>query len=119
MAEVYLASMHGPARFNKLLVIKRLKPALAEDQHFVRMFLDESRLAARLNHPNIVQTNEVGQEGDSYFMVMEYLEGQTLHAIHRQPEMRAHRRPHNLRAVEVGGATRAKHLSGADRLSAA
>ncbi len=59
MADVYLAVVHGPAGFNKLTVIKRLRPSLAEEPEFLAMFLDEARLAARLNHPNVVQTNEV------------------------------------------------------------
>src|SRR5690242_4065604 len=59
MATVYLAVTQGPGGFNKMQVIKRLRPALAADPEFLQMFLEEARLAARLNHPNIVQTNEV------------------------------------------------------------
>jgi serine/threonine protein kinase len=78
MAKVYLAVATGPAGFNKLVVVKQIQAELADDPEFVTMFLDEARLAARLNHPNVVQTNEVGQDGDRYFIAMEYLEGQTL-----------------------------------------
>src|SRR5689334_22978828 len=81
MAEVYLAVVRGPAGFNKLVVVKQIRPQLAEDPEFLTMFLDEARLAARLNHPNVVQTNEVGQEGRRYFIAMEYLEGQPLNRI--------------------------------------
>ena len=81
MAEVYLAVVQGPAGFNKLVVIKQIRPQLAEDPEFLAMFLDEARLAARLSHPNVVQTNEVGQEGNRYFIAMEYLEGQPLNRI--------------------------------------
>ena len=81
MADVFLAVARGPAGFNKLAVIKRLKPRLVEDPEFVEMFLNEARLAARLNHPNIVQTYEVGEQGDSFFLCMEYLEGVTLHRL--------------------------------------
>jgi serine/threonine-protein kinase len=84
MAEVFLAVVRGPAGFNKLVVIKQIRPQLAEDPEFLGMFLDEARLAARLSHPNVVQTNEVGQEGERYFIAMEYLEGQPLNrVIHR------------------------------------
>src|SRR5580698_11023384 len=84
MAEVYLAVVRGPAGFNKLVVIKQIRPQLAEDPEFLGMFLDEARLAARLSHPNIVQTNEVGHEANRYFIAMEYLEGQPLNrVIHR------------------------------------
>lgn len=81
MAEVYLAVAQGPAGFNKLTVIKQIRPQLAEDPEFLAMFLDEARLAARLNHPNVVQTNEVGHDGNQYFIAMEYLEGQPLNRI--------------------------------------
>jgi serine/threonine protein kinase len=76
MSEVYLAVVAGPAGFNKLVVIKLIKAELAEDPDFISMFLEEARLSARLNHPNVVQTNEVGEVGSRYYIAMEYLEGQ-------------------------------------------
>ena len=84
MGIVYLAVARGPSRFNKLVVVKELKPELAEDEGFLEMFLEEARLAARLNHRNIVQTHEVGNDGPHHFMVMDYLEGVTLGRIIRK-----------------------------------
>src|SRR5678816_3006416 len=83
MADVYLAIAQGPAGlgFHKLVVIKRLREDLAEDPEFVSMLVDEARIAARLNHPNVVQTLEVGQVGGQYFIAMEFLEGQAFHRI--------------------------------------
>ncbi len=81
MAEVFLAIASGPAGFNKLVVLKQIREQLAEDPEFLAMFLDEARLAARLNHPNVVQTNEVGEDGRRYFIAMEYLEGQPLNRV--------------------------------------
>lgn len=78
MGIVYLAISSGLAGFSKLFVIKELKPELVEDQSLLDMFLEEARLAARLNHPNIVPTYEVGIDGNRPFIVMDYLEGQTL-----------------------------------------
>ncbi len=78
---MYLAVARGPGGFNKLQVVKYLRSELAEDEDFLRMFMDEARLSASLNHPNIVQTNEVGQEGDHYYIAMEYVEGKTLLSI--------------------------------------
>jgi serine/threonine protein kinase len=78
MATVYLAAASGPQGFTKLVVLKELRPDLAQDAEFRSMFLDEARLAARLNHPNVVQTYEVGEDGKSHVIVMEYLEGQPL-----------------------------------------
>src|SRR6266542_2422102 len=77
-ANVYLAVAHGPNGFNKLVVLKALKRNLGNDPEFRAMFLNEARLAARLNHPNIVQTNEVAEYQGLPVIVMEYLEGQPL-----------------------------------------
>ena len=63
MGIVHLAKARGPGGFEKLVVVKELKPELTDDLVYTAMFLDEARLAARLNHPNIVQTFEVGERG--------------------------------------------------------
>ena len=75
MAEVFLAHQSGPDGFEKPVVIKRIRPHLSKQPAFVRMFLNEARLAAQLNHPNIVQIHDLGQVGDSYYIGMEYLFG--------------------------------------------
>jgi serine/threonine protein kinase len=87
MGVVYLARVQGPGGFNKLVVVKELKPELVEEPAFLTMFLDEARLAARLNHPNIVQTNEVGNDGDRYFMAMDYLDGRGLDQVRRRTKI--------------------------------
>src|SRR5215472_5742259 len=83
MADVFLAVASGPAGlgFSKLVVIKRLREHLANDPEFVGMLVDEARIAARLNHPNVVQTIEIGEADGQYFLAMEYLEGQSLRRI--------------------------------------
>jgi len=81
MGTIHLAVAGGLADFRKLLVVKELRQDLSANQRFVEMFLDEARLAARLNHPNVVQTVEAGQEGDRYFLSMEFLDGQPYSAI--------------------------------------
>lgn len=83
MADVYLAvSAEGEAgRFQKLLVLKLLRGELTEEPEFVQMFLDEARLAARLSHPNVVQTLEVGISAGRHFLAMEYVEGQPLNRV--------------------------------------
>src|SRR5688572_23011806 len=92
MADVYLAVTEGagaPAQFQKLLVIKMLKRELCEDAEFVKMFLDEARVAARLNHPNLVQTLEVCETSGRYFLAMEYLDGQPVHRVLQNAQTRA------------------------------
>src|SRR6476646_8776840 len=80
-ANVYLAVARGPSGFSKLVVLKALKKNLANDPDFRNMFLSEARLAARLNHPNVVQTYEVAEDQGQPVIVMEYLEGQPLSNI--------------------------------------
>ena len=84
MGIVYLAVASGPAGFSKLFVIKELKPELVDDSGFFDMFLEEARLAARLSHPNIVTTYEVGADGKRPFIVMDYLDGESLGRIIRK-----------------------------------
>ena len=78
MARVYVASSSGLGGFNKLVVLKVMREELRDNEGSLEMFLAEARLAARMSHPNIVQTLEVGEDGGRYFICMEYLEGQTL-----------------------------------------
>lgn len=84
MAEVFLAKQKGYQGFEKLVVIKRILPELANSEDFIRMFLDEARTAADLRHSNIVQILEVGQEHGNYHIVMEFLHGQDLRRVLRQ-----------------------------------
>lgn len=84
MAEVFLAKQQGYQGFEKLVVIKRILPELANSEDFIRMFLDEARTAADLRHANIVQILEVGQEQGHYHIVMEFLHGQDLRRLLRQ-----------------------------------
>ena len=88
MADVYLAKMIGKSDFAKLAVVKRLKINDAEDTEIAKMFADEARLSARLNHPNIVQTFEVGEDTEGPYLVMEYLEGQPLSRIRSRSRRR-------------------------------
>ncbi len=86
MADVFLTLAHGPQGVNKLSVVKRLRDP--ENVALTEMFLDEARLAARLNHPNIVHTYEVGEARGEYFIAMEYLEGQPLNQLLKKLESR-------------------------------
>jgi len=84
MAEVLL-TIQNDEHFKRLVVVKRVLTELEEeDEQFIKMFLDEARLAARLNHPNVVQTYEVGQDGASPFLAMEFLDGQSLNVLQRR-----------------------------------
>lgn len=81
MAELFLARERGIGGLERLVVIKRIKPRLARDPSFVDMFLREARIVARLNHPNIVQIFELGEEAGEYFIAMEYIHGSTVREL--------------------------------------
>jgi len=81
MAEVFKASSTSLKGFQKLVAIKRVLPNLTQNDRFVRMFLDEAKIALPLNHTNIVQTFDLGIADETYFIVMEYVEGTDLKEI--------------------------------------
>jgi len=77
MARVYLARVQGLAGFEKLVALKRIHSHLADQPEFIEMFLDEARIASRINHPNICQVFDFGQDGGAYYISMEFLMGET------------------------------------------
>jgi len=81
MGEVWLARQKGPVGFEKLVVVKTLLQHLKEDQEFVNMFFDEARIAAVLNHPNIAQIYDLGEDQGEYFIAMEYVHGLSLRDV--------------------------------------
>ncbi|HEY1087264.1 MAG TPA: protein kinase, partial [Archangium sp.] len=81
MAEVFLARQAGIDGFEKLVVLKRILPHQSDNPEFVRMFLDEARIAADLTHPNVVNIFDAGQVEGQYFITMEYLRGRDVAAI--------------------------------------
>jgi len=84
MAEIWLAQQRAAGGFEKLVAVKRILPGLASREEFVRMFLDEARLAAQLSHPNIVQIYDLGQAGNTYYIAMEFIHGENLRLITRR-----------------------------------
>jgi serine/threonine protein kinase len=88
MAELYLARVRGAAGFEKVVVLKRILPGIAEDPDFVQMFLDEARLAATLQHPNIADVYDVGEADGQYFFTMEFVYGQDARTIRHEMKKR-------------------------------
>src|SRR3954470_23302056 len=93
MAEVYLARQAGAAGFEKLVCLKRILPHLARDKQFVEMFLNEARIAARLDHPNIVSIFDLGEANGNYFIAMEFIDGPSLRAAAKRALERGERLP--------------------------
>src|SRR5882724_6677034 len=81
MAEIFLARGASVAGVERYCVLKRILRERATDAQFVRMFVDEARLAAQLQHPNIASVYDVGILGDSYFFTMEYVHGETVRSL--------------------------------------
>ncbi|MGD0526467.1 MAG: serine/threonine-protein kinase [Polyangiaceae bacterium] len=84
MAELFLAIQKSMAGFEKLLVIKRILPAMNKDRAFIDMLLHEARIAATLSHPNVVQVFDVGEVDGAYFIAMEHVHGEDLRSIVKQ-----------------------------------
>lgn len=78
MAEVFLAKEPLPHGLERLVVVKRLLPYISEDEKFITLFLDEARLVAQLNHPNIATVYDFGEVNGEYYIAMEYVDGPTL-----------------------------------------
>lgn len=91
MAEVYRAESAGLEGFKKIVAIKRVLPHLSEKKQFIGMFLDEARVSAHLSHSNCVQVFDIGVGDNTYFIVMEYVDGADLKGViefrrkHNQP----------------------------------
>lgn len=83
MATVHFGRLIGPVGFSRTVAVKRLHPQYAKDPEFVSMFLDEARVAARIQHPNVVPTLDVVAMEGELFLVMEYIEGESLARILR------------------------------------
>jgi TonB family protein len=81
MAEVYKARMSGVEGFQKIVAIKKILPHMAASDDFMTMFADEAKLAAQLNHPNIIHIYDLGKVDKSYYIAMEYVEGRDLRSI--------------------------------------
>ncbi len=93
MAEIYLARIEGIGAFAKQVVLKRILAQYASSSDFVEMFLHEARLAAGLQHPNIVQVFDIGEIDGNYFFTMEYVQGYDLRAVLKATRARAEQLP--------------------------
>lgn len=93
MGEVFLAAHAGPEGFQKVVVVKRMLPSIAAERDLLRLFLDEARLVAKLSHRNIAQIFELGEDGDGYYVVMEYVKGPSTRKLLQQLVAHGQRMP--------------------------
>ena len=111
MAAVYLGRLAGAVGFTRTVAIKRLHPQFAADPDFVTMFLDEARVAARIQHPNVVPTLDVVATGGELFLVMEYIRGEPLSQLVKRTASRMEKIPPRVVAGLVSGALQGLHAA--------
>src|SRR5580692_12170961 len=83
MGSLWLARQEGKHGFERVVAIKTILPKLASDPEFRRMFLDEARVVSRIEHPNVAQVLDLGEERGVLFLVMEWIDGESLINVHR------------------------------------
>ena len=111
MATVHLGRLLGPVGFSRTVAIKRLHDQFAKDDEFVGMFIDEARLAARIHHPNVVQTLDVVQHESQLLLVMEYVHGVQLSTLTRTARKAGNRMPKPVVIAIVAGMLRGLHAA--------
>lgn len=111
MATVHLGRLLGPVGFLRTVAVKRLHPHIAHDQDFVSMFLDEARLAARIQHPNVVATLDVVLSGTELLLVMEYVRGESLSRLAKRSRELGRRLPPRVVVAIVSGALQGLHAA--------
>lgn len=111
MATVHFGLLNGPVGFRRTVAIKKLHDSLARDPEFVAQFLDEARLAARIRHPNVVQTLDVVTEQRELLLVMEYVDGETLGKLMKATLAQKARLPIDVAVGVMAGALHGLHAA--------
>lgn len=111
MATVHFGRLVGAVGFARTVAIKRLHAQFAKDPDFVSMFLDEARLAARIQHPNVVTTVDVVPLDDEVFLVMEYIHGEALSKLIRAARRRGEMVPPRIAVAILAGALHGLHAA--------
>jgi serine/threonine protein kinase len=84
MAEIYLATTTDARGVERHVALKMIHPNFAEDEQFIEMLIDEARITIGLHHPNIATTFDLGRYGETYYLIMEYVDGADLYKILRR-----------------------------------
>jgi serine/threonine protein kinase len=101
MAEVYKAKTVGVGGVERIVAIKRILPSVAEDEEFIKMFVDEAKITSQLSHANLAQSFDLGKIDDAYYIAMEYVPGKDLRAVFERMKRRGERMPLPLCAYTV------------------
>ncbi len=111
MGEIFLGVAEGQSGFEKVVVLKRILSQKVDDRQAVRMFLDEARLMAALNHPNIVQVYDFGLSDGAHFFAMEYVHGEDLGHIMKAATLADRRLPLELAIGVIAEAAAGLHYA--------
>jgi serine/threonine protein kinase len=111
MAEVFKAKSYGVEGFEKVIAIKRILPSMGEDRDFIKMFIDEAKIAGQLSHANICQIFELGKIGGSHFIAMEYIWGKDLLQIQNRCKRRGRVVPVAMACYIIAKACEGLHYS--------
>jgi serine/threonine-protein kinase len=111
MATVHFGRLNGPVGFSRTVAIKRLHPQFAKDPEFVTMFLDEARLAGRIRHPNVVPTLDVVATEGEMFLVMDYVQGESLSRLSRALRAKNTQIPPDIVVTVLAGALHGLHAA--------
>jgi serine/threonine-protein kinase len=111
MATVHLARLSGPAGFSRVVAVKALHPHLIRDPEFKHMLIDEARLAARIRHPNVVPTLDVVASDTELFLVMEYVQGESLSALRKAARRKEGSLPPDVCAAIMAGVLHGLHAA--------
>ncbi len=111
MATVHLGRLVGQVGFSRTVAVKRLHPQYAKDKEFVTMFVDEARLASRIQHPNVVSTLDVTKTASELFLVMEYVQGEALSRLVRNAAKRGERIPPHIVLSVMSGMLHGLHAA--------
>jgi serine/threonine protein kinase len=111
MATVHIGRLLGPVGFARTVAVKRLHPQFAKDPEFVSMFLDEARLAARVQHPNVVATIDVVATDGELFLIMDYVRGESLSKLLRTARKQGTRIPPRIAASIMCGFLHGLHAA--------
>src|SRR5579862_5421372 len=111
MATVHYGRLMGPVGFSRTVAIKRLHAQFAKNPEFVSMFLDEARIAARIRHPNVVGTLDVVATEGELFLVMDYVQGESLSRLGKSARARGEAIPPRIVASILCGALHGLHAA--------
>jgi serine/threonine-protein kinase len=111
MATVHIGQLHAPLGFTRVVAIKRLHPALSHQAEFAAMLVDEARITARVRHLNVIPTLDVYVEGSECFLVMEYVEGESLAKLLRSASQAQAPVPLGVVSTILGGVLHGLHAA--------